>query len=58
MAGMFKHPKADSDGAEKFEFPCGGSVTITPPLGEPLTAKDAIYMLEDLKFQILILMRP
>lgn len=58
MADIFRHPASETDWSEKFEFPDGGSVTITPEPGKPLAIKDAIYMLADLQLQILIMMRP
>lgn len=57
MVDILRYPAKESDRSEKFEFPTGGSITIAPEAGKHLTVKDAVFMLEDLKVHLLIMMR-
>jgi hypothetical protein len=57
MAEMFVHPKTIEGGEQEFVFADGSKILLTPAPGEFLQVKDAIYMLEDCKVQILTLMR-
>jgi hypothetical protein len=58
MAEILEHPKAEELAKEKpFDFPDGSSVLITAGEGEYLTVAKAVYMLEDVKYRILQMMR-
>ena len=52
LADIIKHPDADYDGKKTYEFSDGSSIIIKS--GEPrgVTAAEAIYMLDDVKYRI------
>lgn len=56
MAEILNHP--DAFAKEKpFDFPDGSSIMITAAEGDHLTVSKAVYMLEDVKYRILQMMR-
>lgn len=57
MADIINHPNAPQSSPEIFSFSDGSSITLYPPKHEVLTVKQAIYMLEDVKLQIMLMMR-
>jgi urease accessory protein UreE len=40
-----------------FTFPCGSEITIKAPDGVFLRANDCVYLLEDVKLQIMSMLR-
>lgn len=54
---IIKFPGDGGSNIQKFDFPCGSSLTINVPEGDHLTVSKSIYFLEDVKFQILSMMR-
>jgi hypothetical protein len=56
MAEILDHPKAGYSGEQVWDFPCGSKLTIKEGDGNPLTVAHAIYLLENVKFQILTMM--
>lgn len=56
MADILDHPdKFAKDKA--WEFPDGSSILITAGENQHLTVSQAVYMLEDIKYRILQMMR-
>ena len=55
MADILEHPKFGSTGEQVWDFPCGASITIKEG-DAPLTVSSAVYLLENVKFQILTMM--
>jgi len=54
MADILEHPKAEQLATEKpWHFPDGSSILITAGEGQHLTVSQAVYMLENVKHQIL-----
>lgn len=56
MADILEHPRAYAK-EDAWEFADGSKVWIEAAPGSHLTACEAIYMLEDVKFRILQMMR-
>lgn len=48
---VVKFPKSASE--ETFTFPCGSKVILSAPEGMPLTVAVAIYLLEQVKYDLL-----
>ena len=58
MAEILSHPAIGEYATEEtFNFPDGSSVTLKSGADNSLTASLAVYLLEDVKFQILMMMR-
>lgn len=57
MAEIIPHPCMDFSTEETWEFPDGSSVTLKAGEGKHLTAALAVYLLEDVKFQIHLMLR-
>ena len=56
MADILQHPKFGDKGEQVWNFPCGASITIKEGDSNPLTVAHAVYLLENVKFQILTMM--
>ncbi len=57
MGDVIDHPKAEFAKGREWVSPDGATLLLAAAPGALLTAKDAIYMLEDVKLQILMMMR-
>lgn len=56
MADILEHPKFGSTGEQIWNFPCGSQVILKEGDSNPLTVAHAIYLLENVKFQIMTMM--
>jgi hypothetical protein len=56
MADILEHPKFGSNGEQVWDFPCGAQVILKEGEDNPLTVAHAVYLLENVKFQILTMM--
>lgn len=52
MADIIRHPDADYNGQETYNFPDGSSIILKSGETRGVTAAEAVYMLDDVKYRI------
>jgi hypothetical protein len=57
MADIIEHPKQGYPCKEIFPFKDGSELTISGPNRAPVSVRDAVYMCEEVKLQLMEMLR-